>query len=331
MDAVSNVRGLDHVAELLKANDRYLIVPHVQPDPDAFGSTLGFALLLKQLGKDAVVFSDEPMPANCRFLSQYLPVAFELPADARERKLIFLDGGERHRQIATVRDWPTWMNLDHHQGNGEYAEWIYVNTETAATSLIVAELAEHLGVAFDEASAACLFTGILFDTRGGFITDRCDGPLFRKVAQLVDAGARPDELNRLQNEQVSMQDFQLYGAVLAELRTAAEGKIVYGALSREMMERTGGGDQAMEMLTLHMPKIVGGEIYLLFKESEPDKIKISLRSKGRVVVNEVAKRFGGGGHRFAAGARFDGPLAEAIVQLVATAEQAVHDQLAVQA
>lgn len=331
MDAVSNVRGLDHVAELLKANDRYLIVPHVQPDPDAFGSTLGFALLLKQLGKDAIVFSDEPMPTNCAFLSRYLEVARELPADARERKLIFLDGGERHRQIATVRDWPTWMNLDHHQGNGEYAEWIYVNTESAATSLIVAELAEHLGATLDVASASCLFTGILFDTRGGFITDRCDGPLFRTVAKLVDAGARPDELNRLQNEQVTMADFQLYGGVLADLRTAADGKVVYGALSRELMDRTGGGDQAMEMLTLHMPKIAGGEIYLLFKESEPGKVKISLRSKGRVVVNEVAKLFGGGGHKFAAGARYEGPLPEAIEKVVAAAEAALRDQLAAKA
>ena len=331
MDAVSNVRGLEHVAELLKANDRYLIVPHVQPDPDAFGSTLGFALLLRQLGKDAVVFSDEPMPVNCKFLSRYAEVLHELPADAKERKLIFLDGGERHRQIGTVRDWPTWMNLDHHQGNGEYAEHIYVDTQSAATSLIVAELAPHLGATLDEASASCLFTGILFDTRGGFITDRCDGALFRTVAKLVDAGARPDELNRLQNEQVTMQDFQLYGGVLSEIRTALDGKIVYGSLTRELMDRTGGGEQAMEMLTLHMPKIAGGEVYILFKENAPGLVKVSLRSKGRVVVNEVAKRFGGGGHRFAAGARFDVPLGEAVSTLVAACEEAVREQLATHA
>jgi phosphoesterase RecJ-like protein len=331
MDAVSTVRGLDHVAELFQAHDRYLIVPHVQPDPDAFGSTLGLALLLRKLGKQAVVFSDEPMPTNCKFLARYLDVVTELPADAKEWKLIFLDGGERHRQIATVRDWPTWMNLDHHQGNGEYAEHIYVDTDAAATSLIVAQLAEHLGVALDEASASCLFTGILFDTRGGFITDRCDGELFRTVAKLVDAGARPDELNRLQNEQVTMADFQLYGAVLADMKTASDGKVVYGALSRALMDETGGGDQAMEMLTLHMPKIAGGEVYVLFKESVPGQIKISLRSKGRVVVNEIAKRFGGGGHRFAAGARIDKPLAEAIAELVPACEEAVRAQLAAMA
>jgi len=328
MDAVSNVRGLAHVAELLKANDRYLIVPHVQPDPDAFGSTLGFALLLKQLGKTAVVFSDEPLPASCAFLAAYHPVIHELPADAQDWKLIFLDGGERHRQLKTVRDWPTWMNLDHHMDNGQYAEWIYVDTQSAATSLIVADLAEHLGVAFDEASASCLFTGILFDTRAGFITDRCDGPLFRTVAKLVDAGARPDVLNRLMNEQLTMADFQLYGATVAGLRTAMDGQIVYGALTRADMDRTGGGEGAMELLTQHLPKVAGGEVYILFKESAPGLVKVSLRSKGKIEVNLVAKQFGGGGHKFAAGAKFDLPLDEAIAALIPAAEGAIRDQLA---
>lgn len=331
MDAVSNVRGLDHVAELLKANDRFLIVPHVQPDPDAFGSTLGLAVLLKAMGKTAVVFSDEPVPANCAFLTEYHPVVSELPADAKDWKLLFLDGGERHRQLKTVRDWPTWMNLDHHLDNGQYAEWIYCATTTAATSLIVAELAEHLGVPLDEASASCLFTGILFDTRGAFITDRCDGPLFRSVAKLVDAGAKPDILNRLMNEQMSLADFQVYGGVLAGLRTALDGKIVYGALTRAQLDTAGGGDQAMELLTQHLPKIAGGEVFILFKESQPGVIKVSLRSKGQIEVNLIAKQYGGGGHKFAAGARFDKPLDEAIAELIAACEVAVREQLAVRA
>lgn len=328
MDAVSNVRGLAHVAELLKEHDRYLIVPHVQPDPDAFGSTIGLACLLRKLGKTAIVFSDEAMPVNCRFLADYHPVTETLPADAADWKLVFLDGGERGRQLQTVRDWPTWMNIDHHQDNGRYAEHVYVDTLSASTSSIVADLAEHLGVALDEASASSLYVGVLFDTRGGFITDRCTGDLYRTVARLVDAGARPDVLNQRLNEQLAFNDFQLYGAALAQLRTSADGKIVYTALTRAMMEATGGGDQAMELLTLHLPKIAGGEVYLLFKESEPGKIKVSLRSKGRVEVNQVAKRYGGGGHKFAAGARFEKPLEEAIAELVPACEEAVRAQLA---
>lgn len=328
MDAVSNVEGLAHVAELLRAHDRFLIVPHVAPDPDAFGSTLGLARLLAGLGKQVVVFCDEPVPGNCCFLTEYFPVSTSLPPEAATAwKVVFCDGGERHRQIATTRDWPTWLNLDHHLDNGCFAEWRYVDTQAAATSLIVAQLAPHLGVPLDPETASCLFTGILFDTRGGFITDRCDGELYRVVARLVEAGARPDVLNRKLNEQVALADLQIYGEALSALQTVLEGRVVYTALSRAMLARAADPDQPMELLTQHLPKIQGGEVYLLFKEAEGGGVKVSLRSKGRVAVNVIAKQYGGGGHKFAAGARFDCSLAEAIATLVPACEAAVSEQL----
>ncbi|MEB3330604.1 MAG: bifunctional oligoribonuclease/PAP phosphatase NrnA [Candidatus Sericytochromatia bacterium] len=325
MDPVSNVAGLEQVAELLRSHDRYLIVPHVAPDPDAFGATLGLARLLTKLGKEAVVYSDEPVPASCSFLTRCFPVSRELPADARDWLLIFLDGGERHRQIATTRDWPTWMNLDHHLDNGRFAAWIYVDTEAAATSLIVAQLQPHLGVELDAEVATCLFTGILFDTRGAFITDRCDGALFRTVARLVEAGARPDEVNRHLHEQVGLQDFQVYGEGLAALRTAADGAVVYVGLTRAMLARARDPDQPTELLTQHLPKLQGGEVYVLFKEAARGGVKVSLRSKGRVPVNTIAKQFGGGGHRFAAGVRLALSLEEAVAALVPCCEAAVRE------
>lgn len=323
MDAVSTVRDLDHVASLLVANDRYLIVPHVAPDPDAYGSTCALALMLRQLGKTVVLYSDEPVPGNCGFLTDMFPVVHELPADPESWKLIFVDGGELSREPAPVRGFKTWMNLDHHLDNGRFAEWIYVDTRAAASALVIARLVGPLGIQLTEPIASCLFTGMLFDTRNGFITDKCDQELFETLGRLVGAGARPDHLNRQLNEQMTMGDFKLYGEALACLSTAFDGKVVYTTLTRAMMDATGGGDQAMEMLTLNLPKIAGGEIYLLFKEAADGSIKVSLRSKGRLAVNEVAKRFNGGGHKFAAGARFNVPLAEAVKTLVAACEEAV--------
>jgi phosphoesterase RecJ-like protein len=326
MDAVSNVRDLDHVAELLKAHDRYLIVPHVAPDPDAYGSICGFGLMLKQLGKTVTLYSDEPIPQTCRFLTEYLPVTNELPADRESWKLVFIDGGELHRAPGPVRDLKFFMNLDHHMDNGQFAEWIYVDTLAAASALVVARLIDPLGVKLDAAIASCLFTGLLFDTRNAFITDRCDKELFETVARLVDAGARPDELNRKLNEQMSVGDFKLYGEALARLSSAAGGKVVYTHITRAMMDATGGGDQAMEMLTLNLPKIAGGEVFILFKEGQDGSIKVSLRSKGRLFVNEVAKRYNGGGHKFAAGARFNVPMDEAMQTLIAACEEMVAEQ-----
>jgi phosphoesterase RecJ-like protein len=188
---------------------------------------------------------------------------------------------------------------------------------------VIARLVGPLGIELTEPIASCLFTGMLFDTRNGFITDKCDQELFETVGRLVAAGARPDQLNRQMNEQMSMADFKLYGEALSGISTAMGGQIVYVTLTRAMMDAAGGGDQAMEMLTLNLPKIAGGEIYLLFKEASDGSIKVSLRSKGRLAVNEVAKRFNGGGHKFAAGARFQLPMAEAVKTLIAACEEVV--------
>lgn len=326
MDAVSNVRDLSHIAELLKANDDYVIVPHVAPDPDAFGAACGLALVLDRLGKKVTVYTDEMVEPNYQFLNGFFPISHELPAP-EGKKLIFVDGGEHKRMPAPVREWKTWMNIDHHLENGQFAEWIYVDTAAAATSLLVARIAEAAGVPFEQGMASCLFTGLLFDTRNGFITDKCTPEVYHTVGKLVEAGARPDHLNRLLNEQMTMGDFRLYGEALAGLKTAFEGKIVYTTLTQAMIRETGGSDQAMEMLTLNLPKIAGGEIYVLFKENEEGLIKVSLRSKGRLAVNTVAKRFNGGGHKFAAGAKFDVPMAEAVKTLIAACEEAVREEL----
>lgn len=328
MDAVSNVSGLAQVAALLVAEDRFLITPHTSPDPDAFGACCGLARLLQAMGKQVMVYCDEPVPTNCRFLLEHFPVSTALPAEPTAWKLLFLDGGERHRQIKPVRAWPTWMNLDHHLDNGVFADWIYVDTQAAATSLIVAQLAEHLPVQLDAAAAECLFAGILFDTRGGFITDRCNGDLYRIVAHLVDVGARPAEVNRQLHECITQADLQVYGKSLAAMNTRLDGRIVFTCLTREMQAAATDGDQAMELVTQQLPKIQGGEIYVLFKEIGPELVKISLRSKGRIAVNEIAKEFGGGGHKFASGLRIESSLEQAIASLLPVCERAVREQLA---
>lgn len=319
MDPVSNVRDLAHVAEVLKANDRYVVVPHTAPDPDAIGAACGLALALRKAGKVVRVATDEQAPVNTAFITRTCPIDSVLPDDLENWKLIFVDGGERHRMPRLTRELAIFMNLDHHLDNGVFAEWIYVDTQAAATSLIVAGLLPHLGVAPDAAIATALFAGILYDTRGGFITDRCTPELFREVAALVEAGAKPDVINRELHEQMSFGDFKFYGAALNGLKAMHQGRLVYTILTRQMAEETGGGDVAMEMLTQHLPRIAGGEVYALLKETSDGAVKVSLRSKGKLAVNEIAKTFGGGGHRYAAGIRFEGVPVESVVKTLAGA------------
>lgn len=320
MDTVSNVSGLAHVAELLKSHDRFLVVPHVQPDADAYGSTVALSLMLQRLGKDVVRYSDEPVPFNCGFINALDPVMHEFPADHAERLMIFVDGGEKHRAPKTVRDRDCWMNLDHHEGNDQWAKHIYVDTQAAASALIVQRLVGPLGITMDAAMGTALFAGLLFDTRGGFITDRCSPEVFAAAGACVAAGAKPDHVNRELNERVAFQEAQLYGSALGKARLAAGGRLVMVAVTQAESEAAGGGDAAFELLTQHLPKIDGGEIFVLLRERKPGEVKLSFRSKGRLSVMDLAKRFNGGGHNFAAGGRFDGTLEEAQAAIAAAAE-----------
>lgn len=320
MDKVSTVRGLDHVAELLKAHDKFMVVPHVQPDADAYGATVALSLMLQSLGKDVVRHSDEPVPFNCGFLNALDPVLHELPADHGERLMIFCDGGEKHRAPKSVRHLDCWMNLDHHEGNDSWATHVYSDTEAAATSLIVQQLAVPLGVTLNAAMGTALFAGLLFDTRGGFITDRCTPEVFQAAAACVAAGAKPDHVNRELNERLAFPEAQLYGAALGRARLAAGGKLVMVAVTKAESDAAGGGDAAFELLTQHLPKIDGGEIFVLLRERHPQEVKLSFRSKGRLTVLDLAKRFNGGGHAFAAGGRFDGDLEQAQAAIAEAAE-----------
>jgi phosphoesterase RecJ-like protein len=111
------------------------------------------------------------------------------------------------------------------------------------------------------------------------------------------------------------------------METRLDGQVVYTCLTLEMQEAATDSDQAMELVTQHLPRIQGGEVYVLFKEAEKELVKVSLRSKGRIAVNEIAKQFGGGGHKFASGLRIRAPLAEAMAQLLPACERAVREQL----
>jgi bifunctional oligoribonuclease and PAP phosphatase NrnA len=320
MDAVSTVSGIEHVAELLKANNDYVLLPHINPDPDAIGAIVGLGLALKAMGKTVCLYTDETPPDNCTFIETLFPLSKTLPATAKK---IYIDGGERKRLPESLQEEIIWMNLDHHLENGQFAEYIYVDTAACASSLIVQRLIGCLGVPLTEPMATALFAGLLFDTRGGFITGKCTPEVFNAAAELVAAGAKPDLINRLMNEQLSFGDVQLYGEALARLETVADGQVIIATVPFELFQKTGGGDNAIELLTAHLPKIKGGEIYILLREHESGPIRTSFRSKGRIPVNTIAKQFNGGGHAYAAGARIEANLTDAIAQVKQAAVEAL--------
>jgi bifunctional oligoribonuclease and PAP phosphatase NrnA len=303
------------VVERIRAAGRILISSHANPDGDAIASELGLARVLAGLGKRTAIWNLHPVPA----LFAVLPGAEEIVAgDAPP------PGFPDAFDLVVVLECPTldrtglegalaarpMVNIDHHLGNDGYGEASWVDAEQPAVGVMVAELATALGGTIDTQTANCLLVALVTDT-GGFRFANSTPEAFEAAARLLRLGAEIETVSRWLYERQPETAVRLLGELLATLRRHHDGRIATVHLTRAMFARSGAAPGDSEGL-IDTPRTIDGvEAVALFRELEVDSWKISLRSRGALDVQQIARRFGGGGHVNAAGCRFTGTLAEA--------------------
>lgn len=320
---------LAETAEAIRRIDRLIAVPHVDPDPDTLGSAVALALIARKLGKEAVVYCPEPVPFDCRFLEDLHPIASD-PPEGEGWHAVVLDCGDARRIHPAAVLPPIWLNIDHHLDNQGFAEWVWVEPASAATAEMVARLAFELEVPMDAPLATALYAGMLYDTRG-FVIDKADAETYRLAARLIDAGARPDQVNRQLNEQLSASALRVMGMALGQLQEDLDGRLVWATLTQAMLAACGARLAETDLILSELPKIGKAELWFLFKELPDGAVKVSIRSRGRVNAHSIARAFGGGGHRRVSGARLELPLAHAVERVLAAARQAMQADAAAHA
>lgn len=301
------------IAEALKANDHYVICPHRSPDPDGLGSALGLALILRKLGKRAEVYVPEPIGDYVGFLLKYAEVRKE-PPEAGAR-FILVDCAEVSRVSPGVEVTHPWLAIDHHVNVTPSTELTLIDPAAGATAQLVAGLAEALGVAIDEPIATCLYAGLSEDT-GQFVYSYTSPETHRVAGLLLAAGARPDRIYHELNNRRSVAATRLTGMMLSVLQADLDGALIWAMGTRQMLEASGATADDYNIAIEEMRAVGSAEAYLLFKEMGDKEVKVSLRSRERLDVNAVAKRFGGGGHVLASGCSLALPLNEAILQVI---------------
>lgn len=318
----------ERLAARVRQGHRYLLSSHANPDGDAIGSELGLARLLRALGKSAAVWNLHPSPT----LYLGLPGAASIHVGAEPPR-----GFPDDFDAAIVLECPTLdrtgledrlaalplLNIDHHLGNAHYGELNWVDPEAPAVGVMVADLARALGLSLDTETANCLLLALVTDT-GGFRFANATPQAFEAAAKLVAAGAQVEAVSHWLYESQPEGAVRLLGELLATLeRHGTAGRIATVHLAAAMFERAGAGPGDSEGLIDVPRSIAGVEAVALLREIGPERWKVSLRSRGLVDVERVARAREGGGHRNAAGCRFDGPLAAARAALVADLERAL--------
>ena len=312
---------LKSIASILKKEKKITLISHVLPDGDAIGSLLALGMALKSMGCKVFMVNPDGVPKIYHFLPGSDSVSKRI--DSIPSTVVLLDCSDLDR-IGELKDAVSsancLINIDHHVSNELFGHINYVDTEASATGEIIYSLLTLLNVEIEARIACSLYTAIVTDT-GSFQFENTTSRTHLIAAELLTSGTDLSEIRRNLWENVPLMSIKLLTQTLKTLELDADGRIAWVKLPYNIFSKFGASTEHVEGIVNYPKSIEGVEIGLLFKEIEPGIIKVGLRSKTEVDVNELAQVFGGGGHKRAAGCMLDLPLEEAVSKVVEEAKK----------
>jgi bifunctional oligoribonuclease and PAP phosphatase NrnA len=290
--------------QLVDRHARFLVISHVRPDGDAYGSTLGLALALRALGKDVRVFNEDGLSPLFEFLPGGDGLREKPVAPEPDRLIIAVDCADQKRLGKTFDGWQRTpdISIDHHISNPGYATLNFIDAESPATAQVLYELIATLKWPLTRDVAANLYVGLMTDT-GSFRYRQTTARTFEIASRLVEAGADPTDLAEACYHSFRAERLLLVAEVLNGIHFANKNRVAWFTLTAEMYARSGAIPDESEGLIEYLQAVKTVECAFLL-ESLPDGLtRASLRSRGTVDVQKICQEFGGGGHRLAAGLR----------------------------
>jgi bifunctional oligoribonuclease and PAP phosphatase NrnA len=298
----------EQVLRQIRTGERFAVVTHENLDGDALGSLVAMQGMLRALGKDSVIViapEEFPLPPEYRFFALD-GLRTEPPEDLGRRTTIFLDCGNLDRNpLAALRDAEPLVNIDHHHDNTRFGTLNHVVEEASCTAEIVWDLMRALGVVLTPVIAEALYVGLITDT-GRFSYENTTPRAHLMAAELIDAGVDVAGLYRQIYERLPFAKLELLGRALANVRRFDDGRLTVAVLGLEDFAATGAEDSYAEGIIDHLRAVEGTKVAALIRDvragCHSGERKVSLRATDDDVdVSAIARAFGGGGHRRAAG------------------------------
>ena len=304
------------IADALREHDRFLVVTHENPDGDALGSLLAATLALRKLDKDAVMYlpGKTPLPREYAFMPLD-DLVRERPADAGERVLFAVDcaKAERIGDDAVVAAAPLVLDVDHHHDNSRFGDVNLIVAEASSTVEVLRDVFRELGVEITPEIAEPLYIALVTDT-GRFQYTNTTPKALRLAAELVEAGADVHAVFQQVYESVEFAKLKLLARALDRAQILEGGRIVVSVLLRNDFSEVGAVEAYSEGIIDYLRAVEGSELAVLIREpprEDGPTRRVSLRSSvDELDVSAIARRFGGGGHRQAAGFSSDLPIDE---------------------
>ena len=310
------------IVEALRARRRFVLSSHSRPDGDSIGSQLAMAYALQAMGKEVTVVNADPAAPPLMAFPGVPEIRIAPSADGDFDAAIIMECGDLKRTGVTGLDRFFVINIDHHPGNTGFGQINWFNAGAAACAEMVYEVVRALGVPLSKEIATHIYLAILTDT-GSFHYSSMSTRTVDICRECLDAGVDPAQVARMVFDSNNLGRLKLFGAVLNLMQIDPSGRIATLHVDHEMTRAAGGTYEDTEGL-VNMPLTVKDIVAsVFFKQEQGNEYRVSLRSKGDIDVNAIAKVYGGGGHKNASGCTLTGALDELQKMLTKQLEGAI--------
>lgn len=287
---------------------------HVNPDGDSIGCMLAIGSAMEQLQKTVVLLSPDGVTDTYRFLPGSENIVQSIPDDSTFDLCIIVDCENLERVGSAFKylsNCKSIMEVDHHPGANRSDGVNVLDSDAASAGDIVYKLLKEAGVRITIDIAECLMTAIVTDT-GSFKFSNVKPDTLRIAADLLEAGASTGIISQKVYDTRSLPSVKLLGIALGNIKTMSKGRVAWSYVSRENLSETGALDSDTEGIVNYTRSIKGVVVGMLFNEAPNNVTRVSFRARDGYDISQIARKFGGGGHKAASGATIEKPLNEAM-------------------
>ena len=313
---------LSQVVELIEKKQKFGITTHIKPDGDGVGSSLGLYWLLKSLGKSAEVIVRGDIPCSYRSLPGADEIRDVEAVDKQYDAIFVIECSDLERPGIKGLESEFTVNIDHHATSEHFGTINWIDSTASAVGEMIYNLCKAIGGRVTREIAECVYMALVTDTGSFHFSNTTDRTL-KVASELIKAGVKPAEISEAVYNNYPWSRIELLRQVLGTVRRDETGRVAFMRQTLKMREDSravDGDNNGFVNIPLAAREILAA-VYM--REVGPDQFRVSLRSKGDIDVAKVAERFGGGGHRNAAGLRIEGEWDEKERELVEAVCEAV--------
>jgi bifunctional oligoribonuclease and PAP phosphatase NrnA len=302
-----NPPEIGQIVEAIRVRQRFVLSSHARPDGDSLGSQLAMAYALRALGNEVVVVNADAAPATLMLFPGVADIRIAPDAGGPYDAAIIMECGDLARTGVAGLDRSFVINIDHHPGNTNFGHINWFDGGAAACAEMVFDLVRALGVPLSIEIATHIYLAIVTDT-GSFHYSSISPRTFDICRQVLEAGVDPVALSRQVFDSNTVGRLRMFGAVMQAMELDPTGRIAVLYLDRAIAAATRGDVDDTDGLINQPLTVKNVQAVVFFRHVEGTQYRVSMRSKGAIDIGAIAKTYGGGGHRNAAGCSAAGAI-----------------------